>query len=125
MLLRDYGEYVCANWNLPDAGIWEPRDQLRHRTHSRLVCWVALDRLLELHHRGLLGRIDAARYEANRAAIRNDIEMHAFDVGWPYVVERCADRPRAFISLRADRRHAGDARAASAHGKRAARSSSR
>jgi len=79
LLLRDYGEYVCAHWSQPDAGIWEPRDQLRHRTHSRLTCWVAIDRLLELQRHGLLGRVDAARYAANRAAIRDDIETHAFD----------------------------------------------
>src|SRR6185312_10929159 len=31
-LLRDFGDYVCAHWAEPDAGIWEPRNELRHRT---------------------------------------------------------------------------------------------
>lgn len=78
-LLCDFGGYVCRHWRQPDAGIWEPRDGLRHRTHSRLSCWVALDRLLQLHDTGLLARVDADELSAQRAAIRADIELHAFD----------------------------------------------
>ena len=78
-VLRGYGEYVCGHWRLPDQGIWEPRTQPEHRTHSRLLCWVALDRLLELATCGVLAGIDRARYAAECAAIRDDIEQHAFD----------------------------------------------
>lgn len=78
-LLCDFGHYVCRHWSLPDAGIWEPRDQLRHRTHSRLCCWVALDRLLALDARGLIDGLDEQTFAANRAAIRADIEQNAFD----------------------------------------------
>ncbi|NVB83174.1 MAG: glycoside hydrolase family 15 protein [Kofleriaceae bacterium] len=78
-LLHDFGGYVCRHWRQPDAGIWEPRNELRHRTHSRLSCWVAMDRLLQLHDAGLLARIDADELAAQRAAIRADIELHAFD----------------------------------------------
>ena len=48
------GDYVCEHWREPDQGIWEPREPPRHHTHSRVLCWVALDRLLELHERGAL-----------------------------------------------------------------------
>ena len=48
-MLRHFGEYVCRHWHEPDNGIWEPRTERQHYTHSRLLCWVALDRLLELH----------------------------------------------------------------------------
>lgn len=78
-LLSDYGRYVCEWWRQPDAGIWEPREAPRHRTHSRLCCWVALDRLLDLHARGLLTRIDVDRFGRERAAIREDIERNAYD----------------------------------------------
>ena len=78
-LLRDFGQYVCTHWHLPDQGIWEPREPARHRTHSRLLCWVALDRLLSLQAAGLIGKIDADRMAAHRAAIRTDIEQHGFD----------------------------------------------
>jgi len=78
-VLRDLGRYVADHWSLPDAGIWEPREQPRHRTHSRLMCWVALDRLLDLHRDGFLDRIDATAFAAQRASVRADIEQHAFD----------------------------------------------
>src|SRR5437667_5927091 len=48
-MLRGYGEYVCRNWCEPDNGMWEPRTPRQHYTHSRLLCWVALDRLIDLH----------------------------------------------------------------------------
>ena len=78
-LLRDFGDYVCAHWAEPDAGIWEPRNELRHRTHSRLCCWVALDRLARLADRGLLERVDVSRLRRTRDAVRTDVESHAFD----------------------------------------------
>jgi len=78
-LLRDFGEYVCRNWRRPDQGIWEPRGLPQHRTHSRLLCWVALERLRELGQQRIVARIDPARYAAERDAIRADIEAYAFD----------------------------------------------
>jgi GH15 family glucan-1,4-alpha-glucosidase len=78
-LLRDFASYVCRHWREPDAGIWEPRSGPRHRTHSRLLCWVALDRVLDLHERGFLDGIDATDLATQRAAIRRDIEQHAYD----------------------------------------------
>jgi GH15 family glucan-1,4-alpha-glucosidase len=78
-LLRDYGRYVCDNWRRPDSGIWEPREPLAHRTHSRLCCWVAVDRLIKLHEEKLLDHVDVDRLGRERAAIREDIEKHAFD----------------------------------------------
>jgi len=41
-------EYVRANWQQPDAGIWEMRSEPRHFLHSRVMCWVALDRAIRL-----------------------------------------------------------------------------
>jgi GH15 family glucan-1,4-alpha-glucosidase len=78
-LLRDFGEYVFRNWRKPDHGIWEPRGVPEHRTHSRLLCWVALDRLRELSAKGLVDGVDQARLGRECAAIRADIERHAFD----------------------------------------------
>jgi GH15 family glucan-1,4-alpha-glucosidase len=77
--LRGLGRYVAEHWQLPDAGIWEPRETPRHRTHSRLLCWVALDRLLDLQRDGLIDRIDPAAFAAHRDDIRADIEQHAYD----------------------------------------------
>ena len=41
----------------PDHGIWEERGEPHHHTHSKVLCWVALDRLLALHDRCPLPRL--------------------------------------------------------------------
>ncbi len=46
--IRGIVEYVTAHWQEPDAGIWEMRDKPRHFLHSRVMCWVALDRAIRL-----------------------------------------------------------------------------
>jgi GH15 family glucan-1,4-alpha-glucosidase len=35
-------------WALPDSGIWEMRGTPAHYVHSKLMCWVALDRAVQL-----------------------------------------------------------------------------
>lgn len=40
--------YVAENWRKPDQGIWEFRNGQRPLLHSRLMCWVAMDRALRL-----------------------------------------------------------------------------
>jgi GH15 family glucan-1,4-alpha-glucosidase len=78
-MLCDFGEFVCRNWQKPDEGIWEPRSGKAHHTHSRLLCWAALDRLLELHRQGHLPRAPAAKFAENRALIRREIETRAWN----------------------------------------------
>ena len=41
-------DHVCEIWDEPDEGIWEFREEPRHHVHSKLLCWVALDRGIEL-----------------------------------------------------------------------------
>jgi GH15 family glucan-1,4-alpha-glucosidase len=77
-MLRHFGGYVCRNWQEPDNGIWEPRDKRQHYTHSRLLCWVALDRLLEMHRLGRLRDIPVNEFTKHREEIRRDIEER----GW-------------------------------------------
>jgi GH15 family glucan-1,4-alpha-glucosidase len=74
LMLRHFGEYVCRHWHEADNGIWEPRNVRRHFTHSRLLCWVALDRLLELHQRGRLQGIPVDGFVKHRDEIRRDIQ---------------------------------------------------
>ncbi|WP_414470580.1 glycoside hydrolase family 15 protein [Methanobacterium sp. ACI-7] len=44
-------DYVCDVWNTKDRGIWEIRDEPRHYMHSKLMCWVAVDRGLKIAER--------------------------------------------------------------------------
>jgi GH15 family glucan-1,4-alpha-glucosidase len=73
-MLREFGEYVCRHWNTPDHGIWEPRGGKQHHTHSRLLCWTALHRLLEMQGRGELSNIPVDKLAETRGLIRQEIE---------------------------------------------------
>jgi GH15 family glucan-1,4-alpha-glucosidase len=46
--LMDVAEAAFRRWREPDHGIWEIREEPRHFLHSKLMCWVALDRAVEL-----------------------------------------------------------------------------
>jgi GH15 family glucan-1,4-alpha-glucosidase len=76
-LLVGLGETVSRCWREPDEGIWEPRAGRRHHTHSKVMCWVALDRLVALHERGHL-RAPADRFRRERDEIRRDVESRAW-----------------------------------------------
>ena len=67
------GRPSARRWHEPDEGIWEGRAGRFHHTHSKVLCWVAFDRLIALHDTGRL-RIDSERFRAERDAIRTAIE---------------------------------------------------
>ena len=46
--IRDRLDWICDNWQLPDAGIWEMRNRQEHFVYSKVMNWVALDRGLRL-----------------------------------------------------------------------------
>jgi len=46
--IRGLISYVLEHWEEADAGIWEMRSAPRHFLHSRLMCWVAIDRAIRL-----------------------------------------------------------------------------
>jgi GH15 family glucan-1,4-alpha-glucosidase len=46
--LAGLADVVCDRWRQPDQGIWEIRDDPRHFIHSKLNCWVALDRAVRI-----------------------------------------------------------------------------
>ena len=41
-------DFVMANWQRPDDGIWEVRGGRQQFVYSKLQCWVALDRALRM-----------------------------------------------------------------------------
>lgn len=55
-----------------DADIWEMRGEPQHYLHSRLMCWVALDRALRQGEKRSLS-MPRSNWEQARDEIRNDI----------------------------------------------------
>ena len=99
-VLRGWGEYVCRHWEEPDEGIWEPRTGRTTHTHSRVLAWVALDRLLQLHAKDHVRWAPAAYFEKNREAIRRAVEARAWNPSLQsYVAEPDGDRLDATLLL--------------------------
>ncbi|MFE4833451.1 glycoside hydrolase family 15 protein [Arthrobacter sp. NPDC056691] len=46
--LAGAADLAAARWQAPDQGIWEVRGEPRHFLHSKLMCWVAVDRAIRL-----------------------------------------------------------------------------
>ncbi len=68
-------EAVKQRWKEADHGIWEIRDDPRHNTHSRVMCWQAIDQAI-----AVIGATNSTRpdWEALRDEIATDILTH----GW-------------------------------------------
>ncbi|RFA29023.1 hypothetical protein CAI21_11290 [Alkalilimnicola ehrlichii] len=77
-MVAGLGHTVCRLWRKADEGIWEIRDIPRHYTYSKLMCWVALDRLLQLHEKGQLS-IPVAKFYRERAALEQAINARGFN----------------------------------------------
>ena len=65
-------EHVVRHWRDADAGIWEIRDDPREFLHSRLMCWVAIDRAVRLAHKRSFPA-PLARWVGERDRISADI----------------------------------------------------
>lgn len=71
-------DFVEANWQLPDRGIWEVRGDPRHFVHSKVMAWVAVDRALKAHEMfGLDGPV--ARWRDLRDRIHAEVCERGFD----------------------------------------------
>ncbi len=69
---------VIDRWREPDQGIWEIRGEPRHFVYSKVMAWVALDRVVRIAELdGREGTIDAWR--ANRDELRELIEREGVD----------------------------------------------
>ena len=98
--LAAFGEYVCRHWDQPDEGIWEPRTGRSCHTHSLVLCWTALDRLLQLHAQGHLRGVPADKFKENREAIRRLVETRAWNPALQsYVAHLDGDRVDAALLL--------------------------
>ncbi|RKH47243.1 glycoside hydrolase family 15 protein [Corallococcus sp. AB050B] len=77
-LLRSVIQATARRWNEPDHGIWEPRREMRHNVHSKLMGWLALRRgqhLARLFGETALEQSSAALADVIRADIlRNGVD---------------------------------------------------
>jgi GH15 family glucan-1,4-alpha-glucosidase len=82
--LSRVGGVVLEKWQEPDQGIWEIRGEPKHFVYSKVMAWVALDRLVRLAE--LDGRETDPRWAAARDEIRELVEREGVD-----------ERSRAFV----------------------------
>jgi GH15 family glucan-1,4-alpha-glucosidase len=70
-------EFLEQAWRQPDEGIWEIRGPRQHFTHSKVMAWVAMDRVVKLVERfGRSGPVDRWR------AVRDEIRAEVLAKGW-------------------------------------------
>lgn len=67
---------VNNNWFLPDKGIWEIREEDKHFTFSKVLCWVAIDRAIKIAE--FLGK-DKDKWIKLREEIKKDILEKAWN----------------------------------------------
>ena len=70
-------EHLESVWTEPDEGIWEVRGPRRHFTHSKVMAWVAADRMAKLTEAAGGGEPD--RWRALGVAIHADVCRRGFD----------------------------------------------
>jgi GH15 family glucan-1,4-alpha-glucosidase len=71
-------DYVVAHWREADHGIWEFRNGTRPLLHSRLMCWVTVDRALRLAQKRSLPAPLATWFQT-RDDIHRDIHEQFFN----------------------------------------------
>lgn len=76
-LLVTLAELAVAAWPEPDHGIWEMREEPRHHLYSKLMCWVALDRAIDMAE--ALGASDRVE---TWDGVRSDIREAILSDGW-------------------------------------------
>jgi hypothetical protein len=75
--LRSIVNYVVDIWSDKDRGIWELRTGPYHVTHSKVMCWVALDRGIKIaEHYGFPA--DLETWKRERQTITDDVLAHGY-----------------------------------------------
>jgi GH15 family glucan-1,4-alpha-glucosidase len=71
-------EFLETGWERPDEGIWEVRGPRRHFVHSKMMAWVAVDRLIRSSELGRF-KTDLPRWKKLRDAIHEQVCTKGFD----------------------------------------------
>ncbi|NEM97696.1 glycoside hydrolase family 15 protein [Pontibacter burrus] len=73
------GNIICKLWHQPDNGIWEIRSSIVRHTHSLVMAWVGLDRLIKLAENYSWKDVSLEKYRQVRAAIQATIEQQGYN----------------------------------------------
>jgi GH15 family glucan-1,4-alpha-glucosidase len=76
-MLIAMADLAASVWDQPDQGIWEMRDEPKHHLYSKLMCWVALDRAIDM-----ADILDAGRRVGSWQQQRDEIEQAILDQAW-------------------------------------------
>jgi GH15 family glucan-1,4-alpha-glucosidase len=71
-------DYVADHWTFPDHGIWEIPGPRRHYVHSKVLCWVALDRACQIADR-LRVKCNRSRWNRTGRAIGEIVLKEGFN----------------------------------------------
>jgi GH15 family glucan-1,4-alpha-glucosidase len=70
--------WVAANWQRPDDGVWEVRSGRREFLYSRILCWVAIDRGIRMAVKRSFPA-PLSQWREARDAIYRDVHEHFWD----------------------------------------------
>ncbi|WP_209311216.1 glycoside hydrolase family 15 protein [Streptomyces spiramenti] len=85
-------DWLLDHWDTPDQGIWETRAGQQHHTYSRVMCWVAVERMIRIaNQRGLPA--DLARWRRERDAIYRQVMERGWNHDRGTFTQRLADAP--------------------------------
>jgi GH15 family glucan-1,4-alpha-glucosidase len=90
-LQRALLEHLERIWMEPDRGIWEVRGPARHFTHSKVMAWTAVDRMIKSAERfGLEAPL--SRWRSFRSRIHDDVCRRGFNRRLGYFVQSYGSR---------------------------------
>jgi GH15 family glucan-1,4-alpha-glucosidase len=103
--IADSVDLLCSIWNQADAGLWELGDSAQYAT-SKISCWTALDRLLDLVEMGQAPARHVARWRSTRDAIRAFIETQLWsEERGSYLMKAGSDKLDCGVLLAARRNY--------------------
>jgi GH15 family glucan-1,4-alpha-glucosidase len=77
-LQRTIAEWLESNWSQPDESLWEMRGGRHDFTFSKIMAWVAMDRVIKaVKHHEMEGPVD--RWRRTREEIHRDVCTRAWD----------------------------------------------
>ena len=84
-LMQRMVEAVERRWHEPDHGIWEARLPPRHHVYTKVMCWLTVDRAVQMHERHDL-EVPEPWYKLRDLIAENVLEQGWHEVAGAYTV---------------------------------------